>query len=289
MLWRHSSGGWDDVRWRQKRTRYRALPTPRSSASAGFSLRFPRPPRGADHLLGAGIPNTNAPGNPPTIPVGGFTAAHGAGCNACHGNGGAINGIAGINRNINLNTFVENSSELIGLDVVGFPLPFDEGGNTPFALALDAFNIQSIIEAAEKKAWFHNHKVVGDFEQSIAHYSSDDFVNNVAPPGVVSPPELMDFGNGITISFPNGDGINHLGAFLRVLNAFYNLRDCERLIDEAIARIELGISVENPVRHSLINLNQVLQVLKRIPKLSGLRRDIQLRTIAISARLLVAQ
>jgi hypothetical protein len=254
---------------------------------AKLQFKDPRVAKGRDHYLGAGQLNTNFPGPMLVQP---FDATNGAGCNACHGEGGAISGIAGINRNINLNTFVELSSEEIGLDVVGVPLPVDEGGNTPFApvLALDAFNIQSIIEAAEKKAWFHNHKVVDDFEEAIAHYGTDDFVNNVAPPGVVSTLELLQNGNGISISFPNGDGINHLGTFLRALNAFYNLRDCERLIDEAIERIHLGISVENPVRHCLFNLNQVERVLGE-SKLPRLHKDVQLRAIAISLRFLVAE
>jgi hypothetical protein len=222
-----------------------------------------------------------------------FGPTNGAGCDACHGECGAISGIAGINRNINLNTFVELSSELIGKKVVGFPLPVDGGGAIPFVdfpnPVIDAFNIQSIIEAAEKRAWFHNHKVVDDFEKAIAHYGTDDFVNNVlGPPALVSPLELLQNGNGITITFPNKNGINHLGAFLRAVNAFYNLRDCERLIDEAIERIQLGISVENPVRHCLFNLEQVGRVLRE-SKLPFLHADVQLRAVAISLRLLVAE
>jgi hypothetical protein len=253
---------------------------------ARLNFKDLRVAKGRDHYLGAGQPNTNAPGKPPTPQP--FTAANGAGCQACHTNGGAISPIAGINRNINLNTFVEESSELIGVNVVGVSLPLDEGGSIPFARGKDAFNIQSIIEAAEKKAWFHNHKVVENFEEAIAHYGTDDFVNNVAPPGVVSTLELLQNGNGISISFPNGDGINHLGTFLRALNAFYNLRDCERLIDETITRINLGISVENPVRHCLINLSQVQRVLGE-SKLPGLHKAVQLRTMLISPRLMVAK
>jgi hypothetical protein len=252
---------------------------------ARLNFNDPRVAKGRDHYLGTGQPNTNAPGGPPpTVP---FTPANGAGCQACHNNGGAI----GLGRqNANINTHVEESSEPIGLNVVGVPLPHDEGGAIPFARVpvLNAFNIQSIIEAAEKKAWFHNHKVVEDFEEAIAHYGTDDFVNNVAPPGAVSTLELLQNGNGGSISFPDGDGINHLGTFLRALNAFYNLRDCERLIDEAITRIQLGISVDNPVRHCLINLSQVGRVLSE-SKLPGLHRDVQLRAGLIGIRLVAAQ
>jgi mono/diheme cytochrome c family protein len=257
-------------------------------------FKDPRVAKGRDHFLGVGQPNPNAPpggpGGPP--PVVQFAPNNGAGCDACHGNGGAKSAIAvppPPPSNINLNTHVEEASVLIGQNVVGFQLPLDEGGAIPFVPrpnpAIDAFNIQSIIEAAEKKAWFHNHKVVDNFEKAIAHYGSDEFVNN-AP--VVSTLELLQNGNGITITFPQKNGINHLGAFLRALNAFYNLRDCERLIDEAIERIHLGISVENPVRHCLFNLNQLERVLRE-SKLPGLHVNVQLRAAAISLRLLAAE
>lgn len=157
--------------------------TPNASEFDLTLLKFkdPRVALGRGHFLGVGQRNPN-PGNPP--PVVPFTAANGAGCQACHTNGGAISLIAGLFRNINLNTFVELFSDDIGLKVVGVPLPVDQGGSIPFARAVDAFNFQSIIEAAEKKAWFHNHKVVDDFEKAIGHYGTDDFVNNVAPPGL---------------------------------------------------------------------------------------------------------
>jgi hypothetical protein len=276
--------------------------TPNASEFDLALLKFkdPRVAKGRDHFRGVGVTNTNAPGAPPTLPLPPaprFAPNNGAGCDVCHGQGGAISAIAVPPlppSNINLNTHVEEFSDDIGLKVVGVPLPLDGGGATPFVprVALTAvpgaFNIQSIIEAAEKKAWFHNHKVVDDFEKAIAHYGSDDFVNNVVPPGVVAPLELLQNGNGITITFPRKDGINHLGAFLRALNAFYNLRDCERLIDEAIDRIHLGISVDIPVRHCLFNLNQVFRVLSG-SKLPLLHADVQLRAAAISLRLLAAE
>ena len=255
-----------------------------------LQFKDPRVAKGSDHYLGGGVTNTHAPGAPPDPQQ--FTADNGAGCQACHTHGGAISIIVNPPRNINLNTHVEEFSDDIGLNVLGFPLPIDDGGAIPFVdfpkPVIDAFNIQSIIEAAEKKAWFHNHKVVDDFEGAIAHYGTADFVNNVGAPGVVSPLDLLQNGNGISISFPKGDGIKHLGTFLRALNAFYNLRDCERLIDEAIERIHLGISVENPVRHCLFNLSQVERVLIG-SKLPGLHVNVQLRSVAISLRLLVAE
>src|SRR5690606_26662714 len=56
-------------------------------------------------------------------------------------------------------------------------------------------------------------------------------------------------------------GVEHLGAFLRALNAFYNLRDCERLLGEAMDRLDLNVSAENPLEHCMLNLEAVTRVL----------------------------
>jgi hypothetical protein len=50
---------------------------------------------------------------------------------------------------------------------------------------------------------------------------------------------------------------------------FYNLRDCERLLDEAIERIDLGISAENPIRHCRFNLSHAQSALRgsKLPQL----------------------
>jgi hypothetical protein len=187
-------------------------------------------------------------------------------CDACHNNGGGV----GFGSNNNLDTFVENASPQIGLDIVGAALPHDEGAfiTALGGAGLGGFNIQSVIESAEKKAWFHNHKVVGDFEEAIAHYGSDDFLDGTgggfpAPRGGLEGLRNGDPGGSDNVFFAAGDGIEHLGTFLRALNAFYNLRDCERLIDEAIARINIGVSVGNPVRHCEFNLDDVGRVLRQ--------------------------
>ncbi len=149
--------------------------------------------------------------------------------------------------------------------IVGAPLPHDEGGADVFGppgppKQEEAFNIQSIIEAAQKGAWFHNHRVVGDFEESIAFYIGDDFLMN--GPGFFSSEHTVRFGNASgSISFPRGDGVEHLGAFLRSLNAFYNLRDCERLIDEGIDRINMNIDPRMPIEHCMFNLEHTAHIL----------------------------
>jgi hypothetical protein len=232
----------------------------------------------------------------------------GAGCNGCHTNAGANTGIGppgagqggsggvgGPNnrgQNININTDVELGSDDIGLNVVGVgvALPHDEGGSDSFGRRRlpppfdEAFNIQSLPEAPRKEAWFHNHRVVGDFEQAIAFYITNDFRQVDSEEDLASAEtlfgkynattrvavaltseEVMRFGNASrsegTISFPDGDGIEHLGAFLRVLSAYYSLRDCERLVQEAIDRIGVGASPELPVKHCKFNLADVQKVL----------------------------
>jgi len=229
-----------------------------------------------------------------------YATNDGATCNRCHDNGGALSFDNG--RNDNNLTKVALASEDIGLAVLGYPLPKDEGVTvTAFSggdtgVMTGAFNSQSIIEAAEKKAWFHNHKVVNDFEEAIAHYGSDDFLTGPPsnrPIGTVKPEggmEGLQFGGQQegAPAFPAGDGIEHLGAFLRALNAFYELRDCERLIGEALDRIELNVSADNPIEHCMFNLDAVTRVLSQ-SKLPSLHPDIQKQAKQTIAKLTAAQ
>jgi hypothetical protein len=237
----------------------------------------------------------------------------GAGCNACHTNGGAntgigtLTGIGGPNntgQNVNVNTEVELGSDDIAEELfgLGFVLPHDEGASDSFGPAgtpafEEAFNIQSIIEAPRKQAWFHNHRALDKFEDALAFYITSDFrltdaVNDPNGDGnngdfsdyinspdsasllaaVFTSDEVMKFGNaqkGLgTISFPNGDGIQHIGAFLRSLSAYYSLRDCERLVAEMKERIEVAerlkgkAKIDVPFDHARFTLADAQKVLK---------------------------
>lgn len=212
---------------------------------------------GRDHFVG-----------PPEVIAGSDPdPSAGAGCDGCHNNGGAKNAVVGgpnnFLQNININTDVELASDDIGIQVVGAALPHDEGAANSFggadATFDEAFNIQSIIEAPRKSAFFHNHKIQGTIEDAIEHYISADFIDN----GVAITTEgVMRFGNSSqSISFPDGDGIEHLGAFLRTLFAYYALRDCERLVQEAITRDGVGASIKLPVQHCIFNLDDTRKVL----------------------------
>lgn len=232
-----------------------------------------------------------------------FASEDGATCNRCHENGGARGGGGGGNNNTI--TSVSMAEDDIGQAAVGFPLPHDEGtivnafGGGSTGTLLGAFNTQSIIESAQKKAWFHNHKTVEDFEEAIAHYGSEDFlvgdpVRNPRsrPIGGVKPEGGMEglrFGGQVEGApvFPAGDGIEHLGAFLRALNAFYDLRDCERLIGEAMDRIDLDLPADNPIEHCMFNLSDVTRVLNE-SKLPWLHFDVQRNAKQAQVKLKVA-
>jgi hypothetical protein len=237
-----------------------------------------------------------------------YALTEGAACDRCHDNGGALSNDSG--GNDNAITSVNMAEDDIGLATVGFPLPEDDGAIVNAFAGGDsgeifgAFNTQSLIEAAEKKAWFHNHRVVDDFEEAIAHYGTLDFlvgdpdknprgrpIPSVKPGGFTPGSRLftpersmaaLHFGRRVDAdgnplppdTFPAGDGVEHLGAFLRALNAFYNLRDCERLLGEAMDRLDLNVSAENPLQHCMLNLEAVTRVLDE-SKLPSLYKHVQ--------------
>ena len=235
---------------------------------------------GRDHFIG-----------PAEIAPGPVNPNFGAGCTGCHVNAGAkfVNApLPAARQNININSRVELGSPAVGIAVVGVALPHDEGAfdtllNTP---PLEGFNIQSAIEGARKKAWFHNHRVVDDFEQSIAFYGTNDFISGAVARTTLAGLQNGNNGGGTTaFKFPAGDGIQHIGAFLRTLSAYYGVRDCERLLNEAIARIGVGAQENLPVKHCRFNLADVSRVLKE-SKLSPLPyKDVAEQARAIRAKL----
>lgn len=71
-----------------------------------------------------------------------------------------------------------------------------------------------------------------------------------------------DPAEGFISSFLNVDSIEHLGAFLRSLEPWYRLRDCERLVEEAIKRLNWKFCTKVPVLHCEFALEDVRDVLK---------------------------
>jgi len=65
----------------------------------------------------------------------------------------------------------------------------------------------------------------------------------------------------IQIEF-GSDAFNKLGFFLRSLGAVYKARDCERLVEETILRIQNHLSTDLPVKHCQFNLDDIASGLK---------------------------
>ncbi|MGZ8956168.1 MAG: hypothetical protein ACXW0Q_16040, partial [Methylovulum sp.] len=177
-------------------------------------------------------------------------------------------------------------------------LPHDEGASDSFGASTgvafeEAFNIQSVIESPRKQAWFHNHRALNKFEDTaVSFYITSDFrlTPDSDPNGdgdngdfttfvgsdfygaVFTSDEVMKFGNKIkdpagVISFPAGDGIAHIGAFMRSLSAYYSLRDCERLVAEMKERIEVAerlkgtVKIDVPYQHARFDLTDAQKVI----------------------------
>jgi hypothetical protein len=190
-------------------------------------------------------------------------------CNVCHTNGGANlgGGAPGFLQNGNFTQEIGTDSVGVREQLeaeVGVPIPEDLGlGGTNF---VGAMNVQSIIEAPRKHTFFHNGFVRGSVEDVIPFYFSPEFLasHSGAPPVLFNQhPSLADF----EAEFPNG--VNELGALMRSLSSFYALRDCERLIEETITRIDVGASPNLSADHCIFNLNdtrEMLQGAKVTPK-----------------------
>ena len=68
------------------------------------------------------------------------------------------------------------------------------------------------------------------------------------------------------------------------LSAWYSLKDCERLIDEAITRIGVGASIKNPIKHCAFNLKDTHDVLAKA-KVRYLHRGIAKKMLSTKYKL----
>jgi cytochrome c peroxidase len=162
----------------------------------------------------------------------------GAGCNACHANGGA-NTSFGDRANRNFNTGVENQPDrpveltlrALGIDltpgVASNILPRDGGFNTrtgtppaegPGGTGIGdgAFNTPVVVEAADSGPFFHDNSI-DTIEGAVAFYNSDQFNNSPS-------------GTGINMAATQVEAI---AAFLRVINALENIRSASELANAA--------------------------------------------------------
>ena len=85
------------------------------------------------------------------------------------------------------------------------------------------------------------------------------------------------------------DSIDVMGAFLRSLSAFYSLRDCERLVEETIVRINLAkagadLRTDLAAMHCGFNLDEAIEVLDGA-KVHALHRKVIHRAYALKHKL----
>jgi hypothetical protein len=227
-------------------------------------------------------------------------------CNACHENGGGTPGglfeaTLGGGSNTNDATQIDDTNDDLGLDLLGFALPKDLGGDGAIGSGTgdedpadpdgdSAFSFMPVIEATVKKSFFHNGLKKGSIEDAIEFYFSDDFLatrnvdldnDGILDLVLACDEDCMRFGGG-DLAFPDGDGVEHLGAFIRILASYYKLRDCERLVSEVKQRIGLKAPTDLPVRHCIFNLEDV----KRLVRGAKLEPKPNQKLVAQAARLI---
>ena len=154
-----------------------------------------------------------------------------------------------------------------------------------------AFNGQPVIEAARKITFFHNHGFTGSIEKASEFYFTENFINSSiggALQGLLTGPAQGGDGTGNAhlttiedfLAFGGKNAFNEMGAFMRALSAWYSLKDCERLIDEAILRIDKGAKIKNPLLHCTFNLSDTHSVLIRA-KVRYLHRGIAKKSLGL--------
>lgn len=147
-------------------------------------------------------------------------------CNACHFNAGAnvdpelFGPTAG---NMNFNTGVEAMADQPA-DLIQPENPGDDGFGTP---GNQEFNIPPVVEAADTAPFFHNNSVA-TLEGTIAFYNTPAFANSPAGQLVRGAT-----GSGINLDTTQVDAV---AAFLRVINALENIRECDALVTRALAQ-----------------------------------------------------
>ena len=207
-----------------------------------------------------------------------FTTGPGGGkCFGCHNNAGANSAFGG---NRNINTGIERV-RIARLEELNIPADGGFGGQNLDEFNFDSdedgindsfgngtFNIPPLVEAADTPPFFHTN-AFNTIEAAVGFYSTDTFANS--PGGALV--ETV-FGEGINLS---KDQSNDIAAFLRVINAAFNL-------DIAIQRIEAARSIggsfglsQRRLNNTLISLaneelNDALRVLKQ-RRLNNVARD----------------
>ncbi len=221
------------------------------------------------------------------------------GCNNCHDNGGANTAFDGLNRVID--TGVERL--IAARDIVDYPCDgghigqgletedFDSdcgtetagpGDGINDAFGTGGFNISPLVEAADTAPFFHNNGRE-TLEGAVAFYGSEMFLQ--------SPGGLALTNAGVTVPF--GDDtqapeVVAISAFLRTINAGFNLSLCEQRLDgaETLLREGAGDRKTRRIARRLIKLAAVeckdaLQVLRQSNIYPDVRDDVR-RAVRLS-------
>jgi hypothetical protein len=209
-----------------------------------------------------------------------------ASCNACHFNAGASRSlgrvalgpimpgptitIPGANRGSPTGVDILRIREVVLNDVTApVVIPRDIGDRslrttTPQAdgFAGGGFNVQSLIEAPRKKTFFHNGAFNASVEDAATFYFTPTFdATQIGVGRVVTELRGGDLGPVALAAIGGTPALNKLGLFLRALSAYYSLADCERLVEEMIQRINLGLPTDLPMIHCQFALTDVKNVL----------------------------
>jgi len=150
-------------------------------------------------------------------------------CASCHFNAGANQGIFPPlgKGNANFNTGVE--ARAVNLGLLGALRPLDGGfgqvGSLSTGFGNGTFNTPPLVEAADKKTFFHNN-LCDTIECAVDFYNSTEFNNS--PSGVL----LKNLAQGQPLSLGQVE-VFQVGAFLRAINALENIRAAAEKLENA--------------------------------------------------------
>jgi hypothetical protein len=159
-----------------------------------------------------------------------------ANCNGCHSNAGAISSTTGGNptRNTGVEAMADQPAVLLdpntpldgGIgDVDELGWCSDNDPDTKCSYGQGRFNTPTLVEAADTAPFFHNNSV-STIEEAVAFYNTDEFNN--------SPGHLTSSKKDRTVKISSSQVVA-VSLFLRTINAMENIRNSNKLADQAMA------------------------------------------------------
>jgi hypothetical protein len=163
-------------------------------------------------------------------------------CAFCHFNAGANQGIFPPfgKGNANFNTGVESAAASAGLHSALRPVDggFGNAGTLAAGFGNGTFNPPPLVEAADKRTFFHNN-LCTTIECAVEFYNSDAF--NDSPSGAIAPISLGQ------------DEVFQVAAFLRAINALENIR-------AAIVKLENARVLSDSHAHRPLQLHKLFRL-----------------------------